>query len=97
MKSIFSAISTVTTAIVLATGFAASASAATFSEAPEFRSGASTLSRATVAASALGAARISEATQFGSAVSSLSRDEVCKELAAVGPSKLNELTASNLN
>jgi hypothetical protein len=97
MKSFKSTVSAIATAIVLSAGFAASASATSFSEAPEFKAVASTLSRAAVAAAALGAARVTEASEFGLAKSSLSREEVCKELAVVGPSKFNELTASNLN
>jgi hypothetical protein len=94
MKSFIASVSTV---IVLATGFATSASAASFSEAPEFKPSASTLSRAAVAVGALGAAAVSEATQFNASKSTLSRDEVCKEVTSVTAAKFNELTASNLN
>jgi TolA-binding protein len=90
-------ITSVVTAIVFTSGFAATASAASFSEAPEYSTGVSTLSRATVAAAALGAASVSEATQISTALSTLSRDEVCKDVVGANSGKFNELTASNLN
>jgi hypothetical protein len=89
-------ISTIAAAIVLSTGFASVASAASFSEAPEFRSGStSTVSRAAVAASAVGAMAATEATFIPVAKSTLSRDEVCKDVSL--QARVNELTASNLN
>jgi hypothetical protein len=89
-------ISTLAAAIVLSTGFASVASAASFSEAPEFRAGsASTVSRAAVAASAVGAMAATEATFIPVAKSTLSRDEVCKDVSL--QARVNELTASNLN
>jgi hypothetical protein len=94
MKSL---IATITTTIALSAAFASTASAAYFNEAPEFKSGPSTLSRATVAAAALGAAAVSEATRIPVSKTSLTRDEVCKEAASVTATKFNELTASGLN
>jgi hypothetical protein len=94
MKSFIASVSTV---IVLATGFATSALAASFSEAPEFKPSVSTLTRASVAMSALGAAAVSEATQFSASKSTLNRQEVCKEVTSATAAKFNELTASNLN
>jgi hypothetical protein len=93
MKSV---ISTIAAALVLSAGFATSASAASFSEAPEFRSGGtSTVSRSAVAASAIGAMSANEATIIPVAKSTLSRDEVCKDVPT--QARFNELTASNLN
>jgi hypothetical protein len=94
MKSI---ISTIVTAIALTSGFVSVASAASFSEAPEYRSSASTLSRMTVAASAASAAAPMEATFIPTVASKLSRDDVIKALKAAPRQIQNELTASQLN
>jgi hypothetical protein len=90
-------ISTIATAIALTSGFATVASAASFSEATEFSSGVSTLSRMTVAASAASAAAPMEATAIPTASSTLTREQVLKDLKAAPRQIQNELTASQLN
>jgi hypothetical protein len=76
-----------------------SANIASANEAPEFRSGKSTLSRDQVVSAIMGAGMVSEATVITSAKSTLSREEVAKE--ASGHLNLNyrfnELTASQSN
>ncbi len=74
-------------------------SAASFSEAPEFRSGMSTLSRNQVASAIMGAGMASEATVFTAAKSTLSREEVAKQAREHLNLnyRFNELTASQLN
>jgi hypothetical protein len=90
-------ISTIVTAVALTSGFASVASAASFSEAPEYSNGVSTLSRMSVAASAAGAAAPMEATFIPTVASKLSRDQVIAELNAAPKQVQNELTASHLN
>jgi hypothetical protein len=94
MKSL---ISNVVTVVALSSGFVSTANAASFSEAPEYSNGASTLSRAVVAAGAAAAAAPMESTVIPNVASVLSRDEVRKALKAAPRQIQNELTASQLN
>jgi hypothetical protein len=75
-----------------------SANIASANEAPEFRSGMSTLSRGQVISAIMGAGMASEATVITPAKSTLSRAEVAKQAQALLNLNYrhNELTASQL-
>jgi hypothetical protein len=90
-------ISTIVTTIALTAGFTSVASAATFSEAPEFSPSVSSLSRMSVAASATSAAAPMEATYIPTFTSKLTREQVIAALKAAPQKIQNELTASHLN
>jgi hypothetical protein len=96
MKSSKLVLASIAAIVTLSANFA---SAASFSEAPEFHSGMSTLSRAQVTSAIMGAGAASEATVFIVAKSTLSRDEVAKQARETLNLnyRFNELTASQLN
>jgi hypothetical protein len=75
-----------------------SANIATANEAPEYRSGMSTLSRTQVTSAIMGAGMASEATVITPAKSTLSREEVSKQARENLNLnyRFNELTASQL-
>lgn len=87
--------------IIAAAAFSANvATAATFSEAPEFRSEASKLTRTQVVSAIMGAASIGEATVIKPAKSTLTRAEVAKQAFDATHSlnyRFHELTASGIN
>jgi hypothetical protein len=94
MKSIIAA-------IIAVTAFSANfATAASFSEAPEFRSDASKLTRTQVVSAIMGAASLGEATVITPTKSTLARAEVAKQAFDATNSlnyRFNELTASGTN
>jgi hypothetical protein len=96
MKSSKLVLATVATFITLSANFA---SAASFSEAPEFRTGMSTQSRDQVVSAIMGAGIVGEATVITPAKSTLSRAEVAKQAREQLNLnyRSNELTASQLN
>lgn len=95
MKSSKFVLASIAAIVTLSANFA---SAASFSEAPEFRSGMSTLSRDQVVSAIMGAGMASEATVITSAKSTLSREEVAKQASEqlTLNYRFNELTASQL-
>jgi hypothetical protein len=95
MKSTKLVLASIATIVTLSANFA---SAASFSEAPEYRSGVSTLSRGQVTSAIMGAGAVSEATLISAAKSTLSREEVAKQAREHLNLnyRFNELTASQL-
>jgi hypothetical protein len=93
MKSSKFVLASIATIVTLSANFA---SAASFSEAPEFRSGMSTLTRTQVTSAIMGAGMASEATVISAAKSTLSREEVAKQAREHLNLnyRFNELTAS---
>jgi hypothetical protein len=96
MKSSKLVLASIAAIVTLSANFA---SAASFSEAPEYRSGMSTLSRDQVVSAIMGASAIGEATHITSSKSTLSREQVAKEAREHLNLNYrdNELTASHLN
>jgi hypothetical protein len=96
MKSSKFVLASIAAIVTLSANFA---SAASFSEAPEYRSGISTLSRDQVVSAIMGAGMASEATVIAASKSTLSRDEVAKQARENLNLnyRFNELTASQLN
>jgi hypothetical protein len=95
MKSSKLVLASIATIATLSANFA---SAASFSEAPEFRSGMTALTRTQVTSAIMGAGMASEATVIPTAKSTLSREEVSKQAREQLNLnyRFNELTASNL-